>query len=540
MKRYITALSIAGSDPSGGAGLQADLKTFSALGVYGATAITAVTVQNTVGVKYVHALPPQVVYDQIVTVMEDIMPDAVKIGMVNDAETLDAIVRALTLHRPRFLVVDPVMVSTSGCALMQADALQVMEERLLPMADIVTPNLPEAWTLAGTDSSVDEAAQAILRLGVKALLIKGGHAEGTTKTDYLYVSYDDGVKRTEFSSATVDTFNTHGTGCTLSSAIAAMLARGHGMEEAVRQAKMYLTEALKAGADVVVGHGHGPVCHFYDDAVIRSYGYKVIRSSGPEVIRSSGSEVIRSSGPEVIRSSGSEVMRSSDSEVIRSNRKTVKPNNLKTLKSKLQFITHFTDRYSYLDSAMMALEGGCRWIQLRMKDADEAEIERTARQILPECRRRGAVFIIDDHVELVKRVGADGVHLGKNDMPVDEARRILGDEFIIGGTANTFEDIQRLAAQGADYIGCGPFRFTTTKKNLAPMLGIEGYENIVSLMKTHGINLPIVAIGGITYDDIPRIMSTGVTGIAISGSVLRADNPVEEMRKIAIQLRVKN
>ena len=529
--------------------MQADLKTFSAaLGVYGATAITAVTVQNTVGVKYVHALPPQVVYDQIVTVMEDIMPDAVKIGMVNDAETLDAIVRALTLHRPRFLVVDPVMVSTSGCALMQADALQVMEERLLPMADIVTPNLPEAWTLAGTDSSVDEAAQAILRLGVKALLIKGGHAEGTTKTDYLYVSYDDGVKRTEFSSATVDTFNTHGTGCTLSSAIAAMLARGHGMEEAVRQAKMYLTEALKAGADVVVGHGHGPVCHFYDDAVIRSYGYKVIRSygykvirsSGPEVIRSSGSEVIRSSGPEVIRSSGSEVMRSSDSEVIRSNRKTVKPNNLKPLKSKLQFITHFTDRYSYLDSAMMALEGGCRWIQLRMKDADEAEIERTARQILPECRRRGAVFIIDDHVELVKRVGADGVHLGKNDMPVDEARRILGDEFIIGGTANTFEDIQRLAAQGADYIGCGPFRFTTTKKNLAPMLGIEGYENIVSLMKTHGINLPIVAIGGITYDDIPRIMSTGVTGIAISGSVLRADNPVEEMRKIAIQLRVKS
>ncbi len=528
--------------------MQADLKTFSALGVYGATAITAVTVQNTVGVKYVHALPPQVVYDQIVTVMEDIMPDAVKIGMVNDAETLDAIVRALTLHRPRFLVVDPVMVSTSGCALMQADALQVMKERLLPMADIVTPNLPEAWTLAGTDSSVDEAAQAILRLGVKALLIKGGHAEGKTKTDYLYVSDDDGVKRTEFSSATVDTFNTHGTGCTLSSAIAAMLARGHGMEEAVRQAKMYLTEALKAGADVVVGHGYGPVCHFYDDTVIRSYGYKVIRSygykvirsSGPEVIRSSGSEVIRSSGPEVIRSSGSEVMRSSDSEVIRSNRKTVKPNNLKTLKSKLQFITHFTDRYSYLDSAMMALEGGCRWIQLRMKDADEAEIERTARQILPECRRRGAVFIIDDHVELVKRVGADGVHLGKNDMPVDEARRILGDEFIIGGTANTFEDIQRLAAQGADYIGCGPFRFTTTKKNLAPMLGIEGYENIVSLMKTHGINLPIVAIGGITYDDIPRIMSTGVTGIAISGSVLRADNPVEEMRKIAIQLRVKN
>ncbi len=493
--------------------MQADLKTFSALGVYGATAITAGTVQNTVGVKYVHALPPQVVYDQIVTVMEDIMPDAVKIGMVNDAETLDAIVRALTLHRPRFLVVDPVMVSTSGCALMQADALQVMEERLLPMADIVTPNLPEAWTLAGTDRSVDEAAQAILRLGVKALLIKGGHAEGTTKTDYLYVSDDDGVKRTEFSSATVDTFNTHGTGCTLSSAIAAMLARGHGMEEAVRQAKMYLTEALKAGADVVVGHGHGPVCHFFSQQVNEFFSQQVNESTSQQADKSN--LLVCSSA---------------------------RPLSTKKVDSfaKLQFITHFTDRYSYLDSAMMALEGGCQWIQLRMKDADEAEIERTARQILPECRRRGAVFIIDDHVELVKRMGADGVHLGKNDMPVDEARRILGDEFIIGGTANTFEDIQRLAAQGADYIGCGPFRFTTTKKNLAPMLGIEGYENIVSLMKTHGINLPIVAIGGITYDDIPRIMSTGVTGIAISGSVLRADNPVEEMKRMVNQLRVKN
>ena len=564
--------------------MQADLKTFSALGVYGATAITAVTVQNTVGVKYVHALPPQVVYDQIVTVMEDIMPDAVKIGMVNDAETLDAIVRALTLHRPRFLVVDPVMVATSGCALMQADALQVMEERLLPMADIVTPNLPEAWTLAGTDRSVDEAAQAILRLGVKALLIKGGHAEGTTKTDYLYVSNDDGVKRTEFSSATVDTFNTHGTGCTLSSAIAAMLARGHGMEEAVRQAKMYLTEALKAGADVVVGHGHGPVCHFFSQQVNKQtsrqgdllssrqadkqtsrqgdlhtsqqvnefFSQQVNKQTSRRGDLLSSRQANKQTSRQGDLHTSQRVNESTSQQADKSNllvcssarplstkKESTRPLSTKKVDSfaKLQFITHFTDRYSYLDSAMMALEGGCRWIQLRMKDADEAEIERTARQILPECRRRGAVFIIDDHVELVKRVGADGVHLGKNDMPVDEARRILGDEFIIGGTANTFEDIQRLAAQGADYIGCGPFRFTTTKKNLAPMLGIEGYENIVSLMKTHGINLPIVAIGGITYDDIPRIMSTGVTGIAISGSVLRADNPVEEMKRMVNQLR---
>ena len=244
MNRYVTALTIAGSDPSGGAGMQADLKTFSALGVYGATAITAVTVQNTVGVKYVHKLPPQVVYDQITAVMEDLCVDAVKIGMVNDADTLDAIVRALSVHKPKFLVVDPVMVSTSGCALMQSDALAIMKERLLPMADLVTPNLPEAWILAGTDTSVDDAAQAILQLGVKALLIKGGHAEGKVKTDYLYIYKGEGVKRVEFTAETVDTVNTHGTGCTLSSAIAALLACGNGLEDAVRQAKEYLTEAL--------------------------------------------------------------------------------------------------------------------------------------------------------------------------------------------------------------------------------------------------------------------------------------------------------
>ena len=210
------------------------------------------------------------------------------------------------------------------------------------------------------------------------------------------------------------------------------------------------------------------------------------------------------------------------------------------MENRLQFITHFTDEYSYFDSAMIALEGGCRWIQLRMKDADEAEIERVARLVMPECRRMGAVFVIDDNVELAIRIGADGVHLGKNDMPVDEARRIVGDKFIIGGTANTFEDVQRLAAQGADYIGCGPFRFTTTKKNLAPMLGIDGYMNILSQMRKHGITLPLVAIGGITCDDIPQLMAAGVSGIALSGSVLRAGEPVEEMKKVVEKLRVKS
>lgn len=198
----------------------------------------------------------------------------------------------------------------------------------------------------------------------------------------------------------------------------------------------------------------------------------------------------------------------------------------------IQFITHYTERYSYVDGARMALEGGCRWIQLRMKDTPVEEMEPVAKEVQALCKRYGATFIIDDHVELVKRLHADGVHLGKHDMPVAEARRILGKESIIGGTANTFEDVCMHYEAGADYIGCGPFRYTATKKNLSPILGLEGYAGIIRRMQQEDIRLLLVAIGGITVEDIPAIMRTGVSGIALSGTILRAENPVEEMKRI--------
>lgn len=198
----------------------------------------------------------------------------------------------------------------------------------------------------------------------------------------------------------------------------------------------------------------------------------------------------------------------------------------------LQFISHYTDRYSYLDSIRMALAGGCRWVQLRMKDATDDEIRPVALEARKLCKEAGATFIIDDHVELVKEIQADGVHLGKMDMPIADARKILGEDFIIGGTANTFEDVKSHYEAGANYIGCGPFRFTTTKKKLSPVLGLDGYRQIVSQMRQAGISLPIVAIGGITAEDIPGIMQTGVTGIALSGTVLRAADPVAEMRRL--------
>ena len=198
----------------------------------------------------------------------------------------------------------------------------------------------------------------------------------------------------------------------------------------------------------------------------------------------------------------------------------------------VQFISHYSERYSYLDSIQLALEGGCRWIQLRMKDATDDEVRPIAVEAQKLCRAYGAKFIIDDRVALVRELGADGVHLGKNDMPIREARQILGPDYIIGGTANTFEDAKAHYEASADYIGCGPFRFTTTKKKLAPVLGLDGYRQIIQKMRAANITIPVVAIGGITKDDIPAILQTGITGIALSGTVLRADDPIAEMKHI--------
>ena len=198
----------------------------------------------------------------------------------------------------------------------------------------------------------------------------------------------------------------------------------------------------------------------------------------------------------------------------------------------LLFITHQTEKYDYLQSVAIALQGGCRQIQLRMKDALAADVEKTAVQAKALCDNFGASLFINDHVEVCLKVKAAGVHLGKTDMPASEARAILGDKFIIGGTANTFDDIRFLSGQGVDYIGLGPFRFTATKQNLSPVLGLEGYRHIMRLCKEHEIFLPVFAIGGITSDDIPDIMKTGVTGIALSSAILNAGNPLEEMKRV--------
>lgn len=198
----------------------------------------------------------------------------------------------------------------------------------------------------------------------------------------------------------------------------------------------------------------------------------------------------------------------------------------------LQFITHPSSRFTIAEEVRMVIEGGCRWVQLRLKDLSDDEVRHIAEEIIPLCKESGTILILDDRVELANELRIHGVHLGKQDMPVAEAREYLGPHAIIGATANTIDDITVLKGIDVDYIGLGPFRFTETKKRLSPVLGIDGYRSIIAAKREAGIELPVVAIGGISLDDVTDIMATGVDGLAVSGSIINASNPVEYTAKI--------
>lgn len=266
MKVYFRALTIAGSDSGGGAGIQADLKTFSALGVFGMSAITALTAQNTRVVTAIFPATPEFIGEQIDAVMDDIGTDAVKIGMLHSPEVIEMVASKLKQWDCPNVVLDPVMISKSGDKLLRDDAVAALRKQLLPLATVITPNLPEASVLLGrkieTAQDMPGAARALADLGAANVLVKGGHLEGNTSHDLLYEKAGDQMH--EFPQDRVDTSNSHGTGCTLSSAIAAGLAKGMDLNRAVQEAKIYITAALKAGADYKTGKGHGPVHHFHN------------------------------------------------------------------------------------------------------------------------------------------------------------------------------------------------------------------------------------------------------------------------------------
>lgn len=258
------ALTIAGSDSSGGAGIQADLKTFAALGVYGASAITALTAQNTEGVTGIHAVPAGFVTAQIDAVFSDLDVSAVKIGMVAQALSIDAIAAALSRWAPRHVVLDPVMVATSGDRLLASEAIEALRTKLMPLASVITPNLPEAAALLGapvarSEADIENQGRRLLALGCRAVLIKGGHGEGAESIDYLV----DAESTIALAAPRIATENTHGTGCSLSSAIAAGLAKGETLEQAVRSAKAWISAAIAAADRFSVGHGRGPIHHFH-------------------------------------------------------------------------------------------------------------------------------------------------------------------------------------------------------------------------------------------------------------------------------------
>jgi hydroxymethylpyrimidine/phosphomethylpyrimidine kinase len=264
-RTYRRVLTIAGSDSGGGAGIQADLKTFSALGCYGMTVITALTAQNTRAVTGIHAVPPVFAAQQMEAVLTDIGTDAVKIGMLYSAELIETVAAQLQKYNVENIVLDPVMVAKSGDKLLRDDAIEALKRYLVPLATVVTPNLPEAAVLlnraAVPRDDMSAAAKALAQFGSQSVLLKGGHLEDADSTDCLYLSKEDRcifLKSRRFA-----TLNTHGTGCTLSSAIAAYLARDLDIESSVRQAKNYIGEAIRSGADYRLGQGHGPVHHFF-------------------------------------------------------------------------------------------------------------------------------------------------------------------------------------------------------------------------------------------------------------------------------------
>ena len=258
------ALTIAGSDSSGGAGIQADLKTFAAFGVYGASVITALTAQNTKGVTGIHQVPADFVTAQIDAVFGDLDVKAVKIGMVSQRAVIEAIVAGLARWSPKHIVLDPVMVATSGDRLLAPDAIEALRTKLIPRASLVTPNLPEAAALldepvASSETDIEGQGKRLLAMGCRAVLIKGGHGKGAESIDYLF--REAGV--VALAAPRIATKNTHGTGCSLSSAIAAGLAKGDDLETAVRHAKTWISAAIAAADRLDVGHGHGPIHHFH-------------------------------------------------------------------------------------------------------------------------------------------------------------------------------------------------------------------------------------------------------------------------------------
>ncbi|KAG9447464.1 hypothetical protein H6P81_013592 [Aristolochia fimbriata] len=477
-------LTVAGSDSGAGAGIQADLKACGSLGVYCSSVVTAVTAQNTVGVQGVHPLPEHFVAAQLRSVLSDMEVDVVKTGMLPSIGILRVLCESLKEFPVQALVVDPVMVSTSGDVLAGTSTLDGFRDELLPMADIVTPNLKEAAALLGglrleTVADMHHAARCIYNLGPKNVLVKGGDLPDTSDAIDIFF---DGKQCHEFRVPRIKTRNTHGTGCTLASCIAAELAKGSSMLLAVQEAKRFVEGALLYSRDMVIGSGpQGPFDQLYKfkDQAFTSYRGEHFD-----------------------------------------------PNSL--------FLYAVTDwrmnkkwGRGIVDAVKAAIDGGATIIQLREKEAKTGDFLGAAEACKKICQSNHVPLLINDRVDIALACDADGVHVGQSDMPVSKVRKLLGPNKIIGVSCKTLEQAERAWVDGADYIGCGGVFPTSTKENNIT-IGLDGLKALCSASK-----LPVVAIGGIKKGNAGSVMELGVPnlkGIAVVSALFDQQCVLTETR----------
>ncbi|MBK8481883.1 MAG: bifunctional hydroxymethylpyrimidine kinase/phosphomethylpyrimidine kinase [Proteobacteria bacterium] len=472
-------LTIAGSDSCAGAGIQADLKTIAALGGYGVSAISALTAQNTRGVQAAQAVAPDFVRAQLRSLFADLPIRAVKSGMLGGREVVRVVAALMREQAPAHFVLDPVGRATSGDSLLDAAGLAALADELLPLATVVTPNGHEAAALTGlpvtTAAEAAVAARALLNRGARAVVVTGGDLRSDRAIDVLVTAA--GEQR--FEGERLASRHTHGTGCTFSAAIATLLAQGHALAQAVAQAKQYVTLAI--GAAPGLGAGHGPTDHFF-------------------FLRQAGAGWVPTAAPA--------------------------PRPL----PRLHVITDEQQqaRYTHVELARLAAEGGADAVQLREKRPRATrELIALAQAMRAELAPRQLPLVVDDRLDVALAAQAEGLHVGRDDPEPALVRRLLGGAAWVGATANSLEEARALAQAPVDYLGVGPVFETHSKARPAATLGLDGLAAIVA-----AVDKPVIAIGGITAERVAGVLEAGAWGVAATAAVVCQPDPAAATRRL--------
>lgn len=455
-------LSIAGFDPSSGAGITADLKTIEANGCYGLGVCTSITFQNEDTYSGTHWMTLEEIIRQCEVLFRHHHPEYIKIGLIQDFDVLHQLVIWLKKQIPDVKIIwDPILKASAGYVFHEKHQDHLRE--VLDSVFLITPNTEELHQLFGEKVNIRDLQQIATDCNIY-ILWKGGHNTGTISSDRLI-----GPDSIYCNSLQKSRYTKHGTGCILSSALLSHLAKGEPLEQSCRKAQLYVSQVIDS-----------------NDSLL---GYHTLDKMNTTILPS--------------------------------------PRELP-----VQYITAPKDGLSLCEQAEAVCRGGIRWVQLRMKGASVEDFLKTGKIVKEICHKYNALFIINDNVEVARQLDADGVHLGKEDMNPLEARELLGENKIVGATCNTWEDILLRQQQQVDYIGLGPYTFTTTKERLSPVLGLDGYLRLLKQMQENHIDIPVFAIGGITEDDIPSLMGTGIQGIALSGLIKNSNNLINKTKEI--------